>query len=101
MGPFLSMEAVILVAELPKAMRMLLALGSVSSFTMAAPAPTVSHPLTFSHHHFPPSSQLLLFGHPVMSTLSDALDRSTPGLPIPYHLPEFAQVHVYCISDVV
>ena len=26
---------------------------------------------------------------------------STPGLPVPHHLLEFAQVHVYCISDAV
>ena len=26
---------------------------------------------------------------------------STPGLSVPYHLPEFAQVHVHCISDAV
>ena len=26
---------------------------------------------------------------------------STPGLPVPHHLPEFAQVHVHCIGDAV
>ena len=31
----------------------------------------------------------------------DSMDCSTPGLPVPYHLPEFAQVHVHCIGDVV
>ena len=25
------------------------------------------------------------------------MDWSTPGLPVPYHLPEFAEVHVHCI----
>ena len=34
-------------------------------------------------------------------TLCDPVDYSMPGLPIPHHLPEFAQVHVYCISDAV
>ena len=29
------------------------------------------------------------------------MDCSTPNLSVPHHLPEFAQVHVYCISDVV
>ena len=24
-----------------------------------------------------------------------------PGLPVPHHLPEFAQVHVHCIGDAV
>ena len=28
-------------------------------------------------------------------TLCDPMDCSTPGLPVPYHLPEFAQVHVH------
>ena len=34
-------------------------------------------------------------------TLCDPMDCSTPGLPVPYHLPEFAQVHVHCVGDVV
>ena len=34
-------------------------------------------------------------------TLCDPMDCSTPGLPIPHHLPEFAQVHVHCIGDAV
>ena len=32
-------------------------------------------------------------------TLCDPMDCSTPGLPVPHHLPEFAQVHVHCIGD--
>ena len=27
------------------------------------------------------------------------MDCSTPGLPVPHHLQEFAQVHVHCISN--
>ena len=34
-------------------------------------------------------------------TLKDPMDCSMPGLPVPQNLPEFAQVHVYCISDVI
>ena len=34
-------------------------------------------------------------------TLCDPMDCSMPGLPVPHHLPEFAQVHVYCISDAI
>ena len=30
-------------------------------------------------------------------TLWDPMDCSTPGLPVPHHLLEFAQVHVHCI----
>ena len=33
--------------------------------------------------------------------LWDPLDCSMPGLPVPHHLTEFAQVHVHCISDAV
>ena len=29
------------------------------------------------------------------------MDYSMSGLPVPPHLPEFAQVHVHCISDVI
>ena len=34
-------------------------------------------------------------------TLCDPMDCSMPGLPVPHHLLEFAQVHVHCISDAV
>ena len=27
------------------------------------------------------------------------MDCSMPGIPVPYHLPEFAQFHVNCIGD--
>jgi len=30
-------------------------------------------------------------------TLCDSIDCSTPGLPVPHHLPKFAQVHVHWI----
>jgi len=42
---------------------------------------------------------LLLFRRPIVSDSCDPMDCSTPGLPVPHQLPEFAQVHVYCISD--
>ena len=31
----------------------------------------------------------------------DPMDCSTPGLPVPHHLPEFSQVHVHCIGDAI
>ena len=34
-------------------------------------------------------------------TLCNPMNCSTPGLPVPHHLPEFAQIHVHCISDSV
>ena len=34
-------------------------------------------------------------------TLCDPMDCNTLGLSVPHHLPEFAQVHVHCISDAV
>ena len=33
--------------------------------------------------------------------LCDPTDCSTPGFPVPYYLPEFAQVHVHWISDTI
>ena len=45
---------------------------------------------------------LLLFSH-VQScpTLCNYMDCCTPGLSVPHHLPEFAQVHVHCTGDAV
>ena len=34
-------------------------------------------------------------------TFCDPMDRSTPGLPVPHHLPEFAQTHVCWVSDAI
>ena len=34
-------------------------------------------------------------------TLYNCMDCSMPGLPVPHHLPEFAQIHAHCISDAV
>ena len=34
-------------------------------------------------------------------SLRSPMDCSMPGLPILHHLPEFAQVHVHCISDAI
>ena len=36
-----------------------------------------------------------------LPSVSDPVDCSTPGLPGPYHLPEFTQVHTHCIVDTV
>ena len=33
--------------------------------------------------------------------LCNPMDCSMPGLPVPHHFPEFAQVHVHCIGDAV
>ena len=32
-------------------------------------------------------------------TLCNPMVCSTPGLPVPHHGPEFAQLHIHCISD--
>ena len=34
-------------------------------------------------------------------TLCNPMNRSTPGLPIHHHLPEFIQIHVHRVSDVI
>ena len=44
---------------------------------------------------------LSLFSRPAKSNSLDPKDCSTPGLPAPHHLPEFAQVHLHCIGDAV
>ena len=46
----------------------------------------------------------LLFSHPLISTLCDPRDGSTPGRPVPHHLLEFARTHVHacpCICDAI
>ena len=43
----------------------------------------------------------LLFSCPLCLTLCDPMDFSTPGLPVPHHLPKFAQFHVNCIDDAI
>ena len=44
----------------------------------------------------------LLFSHQVTCpTLYNPINYSTPGLPVPYHLLEFAEVHVHWLSDAV
>ena len=34
-------------------------------------------------------------------TLCETMNRSTPGLPVHHHLPEFTQTHVYRVSDAI
>ena len=34
-------------------------------------------------------------------TLCDPMNRSTPGLPVHHHLPEFTQTHVHWVSDAI
>ena len=48
------------------------------------------------HAHSSPQVQW-----PSQVWLCNPMDCSTPGLPVPHHLPEFAQVHVHCFSDAV
>ena len=40
-----------------------------------------------------------LFSPQLSLTLCNPMDCSVSGLPVPHHLPEFAQVHVHCIGD--
>ena len=34
-------------------------------------------------------------------TLCDHMNRSTPGLPVHHHVPEFTQTHVHRVSDAI
>ena len=53
-------------------------------------------PNSIDHEH-----SMLLFSRPVL-TLWDPMECSTPGLPVPHHFPEFAEVHhVHCIGDAI
>ena len=36
-----------------------------------------------------------------VSTLCDPMNRSTPGLPVHHRLPEFTQIHIHQVSDVI
>ena len=46
-------------------------------------------------------TMLLLDSNQSCLTFCDPMDCSTPGPPVPHHLPEFAQIHVHCIGDVI
>ena len=56
------------------------------------------------------SAKLSLLGHSSVQfssvaqscpTLCDPMNRSTPGLPVHHHLPEFTQTHVHRVSDAI
>ena len=49
-------------------------------------------PVQFSSVQFSSVAQLC-------PTLCDPMNRSTPGLPVHHHLPEFTQTHVHRVSD--
>ena len=34
-------------------------------------------------------------------TLCDPMNRSTPGLPVHHHLPEFTQTHIHRVGDAI
>ena len=34
-------------------------------------------------------------------TLCDPMNRSTPGLPVHHHIPEFTQTHVHQVGDAI
>ena len=44
---------------------------------------------------------LLLFSRSVVSNSCSPMDCSTPGLPVPHHLPELTQTHVHGIGDAI
>ena len=41
------------------------------------------------------------FSHSVVSNSLRPHDRSTPGLPVHHHLPEFTQTHVHWVGDAI
>ena len=46
-------------------------------------------------------SFVVVFQSPSHVWLCNPMDSNMPGLPVPHHLPEFAQVHVHCIDDAI
>ena len=38
---------------------------------------------------------------PSRAQLCNPINCSTPGFPVPHHLPESAQVHVHCVGDAI
>ena len=61
---------------------------------------TILHKLT----KYQPWYFTLLLLYPVTQscpTLHNPMDCSMPSLPVPHHLPEFAQVYVHCIGDAI
>ena len=44
---------------------------------------------------------LVQFSRSVVSDFGDAMNRSTPGLPVHHQLPEFTQTHVHRVSDAI
>ena len=41
------------------------------------------------------------FSRSIVSTLCDPMNRSTPGLPVHHHLPEFTETHVHRVGDAI
>ena len=44
---------------------------------------------------------VVLVQSPGRVRLCGPVDCSTPGLPVPHHFLEFAQIHVHCVSDAI
>ena len=63
---------------------------------------SVDSPLWISHSRtLFVYSLLLLFSRLIMSNSRNPMDCSTPGLPVPHHLLEFAQVRAHCIGGAI
>ena len=58
------------------------------------------HPLLLLPSIFPSISSVQ-FSHSVMSNSLRTMNRSTPGLPVHHHLPEFTQTHVHRVPDAI
>ena len=89
---------------------------SLNYFIFSLPSPTASGKFVFSTFKIDLKSQgslLPLWSKSPFSsvqfssvaescpTLCDPMNRSTPGLPVHHHLPEFTQTQVYQVSDAI
>ena len=57
--------------------------------------------LTYVHHEMFIRSDQIRSVAQSCPTLCDPMNRSTPGLPVHHHLPEFTQTHVHRVSDAI
>ena len=65
--------------------------------------PGTPHPRAFAQapsHIHAPSVQFSSIAQ-LCLTLCDPMNCSTPGLPVPHQLPEFAHSHVHWVSDAI
>ena len=57
--------------------------------------------LCYTYHRITCSFYLISSVTQSCPTLCDPMNRSTPGIPVHHHLPEFTQTHVHWVGDAI